>query len=765
MLHEILLSLSGLQSPIWSQARVRPSGEGDQETPFNQYVSPPERVMLDTLARLHDLHVQIRTTTTQLSKHHKSMVCRAVSSSVADVHLGSFLSKIIQVESAILRKDAGYVAAYEIVPLSTIVAEFSPWTRRLEWLWSVVQHLDPSAAQSARKRPPSGASILDLLEDETHTGYSDIEEMAVALLTVAQKSWMRATSLWVLYGKLPAAGNQDFCVKPNPNPSSAMDEFIIDPALAPKLLRRGAIQALLSAGSALSQLRSQATSGAAALQAFEDPSMALLQNHLTVLCSLQYPLNPTLLGSALLAINQSISENALSQILPRSLVMQLLQVILRYMLLGQGEFAVSLIRHADDRLRGRQQTLATARPIRKIGRLDDLAVKEAELNGVLAKTMAEIAALQREDDLEDDTFHLARQFLSLKAAPSEHSMRLIATLLPTPTLLRLAFPAQSPLHIFLSSDDAKIYAHINAYLLSIHRAELHLSALWRLSSHRRCHPSPLGPPRSTSQSGRARLEAGRLKDAQRNSRTRGHWTCASKLLFLVNELQAYLQGEVIQSSWTHFREWLEGKDSHHLSSARSSRPTTASSAGEPPMSEAVGRDKERVPTDPRALADAHRRYLHALNAALFLANDGFIESLKELLDQIDHLVALFSRLQTVWQGLDLQDDEGVVDAFSNYAQDEVEVLAEMDRTRSAVEASLSKIVDKIRDMEKEKETGSGVSSNIDDGMSEMNLDGTETDFVPWQARTVVDRLVMKLDGLFGRQDEDRHELIDGYDDD
>jgi hypothetical protein len=679
--------------------------------------------------------------------------------------LGEFLSKIIQVESAILRKDAGYVAAYEIVPLSTIVAEFAPWTRRLEWLWSVAQHLDPNSTQNARKRPPSGASILDLLEDETHTGYSDVEEMAVALLTVAQKTWMLATSLWVLYGKLPTAGSADFCIKPNPDPTSAMDEFIIDSALAPKMLRPGAVQALLSAGSALSQLRSQATSGAVALQGFNDPSMSLLQNHLAVLGSLQYPLNPTLLGSALLAINQSISENALSQILPRSLVMQLLQVILRYLLLGQGEFAVSLIRHADDRIRGRQQTQTAARPVRKVGRLDDLTVKEAELNGVLGKTMAEIAALQTEDDLEDDISHLAKKVLSLKAAASDQNVRLIATLLPTPTLLHLAFPARSPLHMFLSPEDAKMYAHINAYLLSIHRAELHLSALWRLSSHRRCHPSPLGPPRSSTQSGRARLEAGRLRDARRNARTRGHWSCASKLLFLVNELAAYLQGEVIQSSWAHFREWLEGKDTAHLSSARSSRPTTASSAGQLHMSEMVEHEEKRIPTDPRALADAHRRFLHALNAALFLTNDGFIELLREILDKIDHLVALFSRLQTVWQGLDLQDDEGVVDAFSNYAEDEKGVLAEMDQTRNTVEALLSRIIVNIRDMEKEKGTGTGVNSGIDENMTEMNLNRTGTKFVPWQARTVVDRLVMKLDGLSGRQDEDRHDLVEGYDDD
>ncbi len=132
MLHEILLSLSGLQSPIW-QPTVRPPGAGNREA-FNHYVSPPERAMLETLEHLHHSHVQIIDATARLSRSHASMVCRAVSASVADVHLGAFMNKIIQVESAILQKDAAYVGGYEIVPLSTVVSEFAPWTRRLDWL-------------------------------------------------------------------------------------------------------------------------------------------------------------------------------------------------------------------------------------------------------------------------------------------------------------------------------------------------------------------------------------------------------------------------------------------------------------------------------------------------------------------------------------------------------------------------------------------------------------------------------------------------------
>ena len=708
--------------------------------------------MLETLAHLHNLHVNIRSLTTRLSRSHLSIVCRAVSSSIADVHLGDFLNKILQVESSILQKDAAYVGAYEIVPLSTLVSEFAPWTRRLEWLWSIVQSLDPESTTKSQKISPCAASILDLLEKETHTGYSDIEDMAIALLTVGQKAWMRTASLWVLYGKLPATGATDFCIKPNLEAVSIMDAFILIPGLVPRLLTPTASKALLSAGSALSQLRSQAASNSAVVLGFNDPSMSLLQHHSTVLGSLQYPINPSLLENALSLINDSISEDALSQILPRPMVLQLLQVIWRYMLLGHGEFSVSLIGHADDRVTGRHRGQTAARPVRKIGNVEDLSVKDAELSGILSKTLAELATFQTEDDVGDEALALARKILILRAADDQDRRRPIATLLPTPVHLQINLPTHSPLQLFLSAKDAKMYANTNAYLLSIHRADLHLSGLWKLSSHRRSPPISQG-------AGGARLAASRLRDGQRNARTRGHWSCASKLLFLVNELEAYLQGEVIHSSSLQFREWLEGKEKD----LKSSRPGTSSSTGHSGIRFSSHGAEEKLPTDPRAIAEAHRRYLQAMNAALFLTHDNFIDILTELLNRADHLVALFSRLQTVWQGLDLQDDEGVVDAFSNYAQDEREVLAEMDRTRDAVEAFLVKIVEEIRNIEKERSMSSNVDAGIDEGMSHMKLRSSSRRFIPWEARTV-DRLVMKLDGLVKQPDEDRDELAEGSDD-
>src|SRR5262249_54816092 len=158
----------------------------------------------------------------------------------------------------------------------------------------------------------------------------------------------------------------------------------------------------------------------------------------------------------------------LSQILPRPLVMQLLDIIFRYMLLAHGEFAVSLIAHADERMMNRQQP-QTVVPIRKIGRMSDLAIKEAELSGILNKTMSELAALRSEEDAEGDNFTFAKKLLSLKAVDLPSGQNVVTTLLPTPTLLCLAIPPSSPLHIFLSSQDIDKYASLNAYLLSIHR--------------------------------------------------------------------------------------------------------------------------------------------------------------------------------------------------------------------------------------------------------------------------------------------------------
>jgi hypothetical protein len=754
MLHEILLSLSGLESSIWSQAESTHDTEGLQSS-VGQYVSPPEKAMLKTLSHLQQLHVQIRNATKHASTSHTSMVCRAVSSSVADVHLGKFMSKILEVESAVLKKDSAYVGAYEIVPLSTVVSEFAPWTRRLQWLWSIMQRLVPHP-QVPGQIEISAALMIDLLELESHTGYSDIEDMALSLLEVAQKAWMRAASLWLLYGKLPKIGAGDFCIKANTDASKPFELFTLDTSLVPYFMTDAAMSALLSAGSALSIINDRHISIPSNSTDFSDISMSLPRRNLAYLQALEYPLVRASVETGFVAINNAISEDALAQILPRTTVMQFLKIMNRYMLLGEGEFAVALITHANEHVRRSQNKYGVAQPTRKAGSLDGFGLKAAELSTILTKALAEISALQVDDDLDLELLDAAKSILSLASVESKDIP--LCKLLPMQAIIRIQVPETSPLHIFVNRDDMLIYSKINAYLLSIYRAGLQLSDLWKLTSRRRCHPTPLGPPRSASQAGRTKLELGRLRGERRSAKTRRHWVCANKLLFTINELQAYIQGEVIQSSQALFHKWLDGERLEGFSSRTSSRPGTASTGGTP-----VTGQPQRS-SDPRTMAEAHRKYLHHLSATMFMTDEEFLTILRHMFDQLDHFVALFARLQTVLEGLDLEEDEGVMDAFSNYEKHDEEVMNELNRTTDALDKTLSNVVERIRHIEQEKRTGLATVQNLGENFSGTRIhDEGTTLFVPWQARTV-DRLLMKLDTLTGQSKEHDDQPADDFDD-
>src|SRR6202043_2568914 len=114
-----------------------------------------------------DLHCKLLAHSSEILSTHSSMICRAVATSIKSTHLARFQQRIIDVESGILRKDAGSVGAYNIVPLTAIVGQFSDWTRRMEWFWEITQCMMRDGC--------TGAKLIDRLCDSVQTGYSDIE--------------------------------------------------------------------------------------------------------------------------------------------------------------------------------------------------------------------------------------------------------------------------------------------------------------------------------------------------------------------------------------------------------------------------------------------------------------------------------------------------------------------------------------------------------------------------------------------------------------
>jgi len=119
---------------------------------------------------------------------------------------------VLEVEDGILRKDSLSVGAYNIVPLTAIVQEFSGWTRRMEWFLEIVEFMIRGNGGAERSKC-SGAMIIDKLCDSIQTGYADIEESALTLVKVAETAWLKQVSAWILYGRLPSFGKEDFFVQ------------------------------------------------------------------------------------------------------------------------------------------------------------------------------------------------------------------------------------------------------------------------------------------------------------------------------------------------------------------------------------------------------------------------------------------------------------------------------------------------------------------------------------------------------------------------
>jgi hypothetical protein len=777
MLHEILLSLSGQQSSLFS-FQTEEDVVSEESFPL---LSPPEKALLSSLARLSRLHAKLRAHTAQICSTHPSVISRAVSTTIRSHSLGAFQKKILEVEKAILAEDSGYVGGYGIVPLATVVGEFSPWTRRLEWLWEIVRFIQP-VSKKDNSQSCSGAALIDHLRGESQTGYVDIEEMALLLIGAAETAWMRQLSTWLLYGNIPILGKGDFFIQDASTSeregSGLVTQFVIHANLLPQFVSTHTAASVLFIGKTLNLIRAKrGPSNGRATEALLTSPVTLHGEHITHLAELKSPISASKLSTAVNSIRLSLSQSTFSKLLPLPKILEVLSVLHDFLLLRRGEFATALVSHANSRLQERQRKPdATPRNIAQ-NSVDGLAIKEGDLVTALTNTWVELYSLQNEEDSADDELDLARELvrLSIKAKERDRNPRLMSEgagaelvaetsnvpfddlLFPTPTCLSVQ--VLPPLDLFLSASDISIYSKIHSYLLSIRRAQIRLGNMWKHTPLRRSYPSPWGPPRSNSRVGQSRLRMGRERENARLAQMRAIWATNSASLFVLSEIGTFFQGEVINESWQHFREWIEAGvfDTRSMPGSRpGSRPGTASSLKahnpvQPVAADAESEVSNSEPVtprrhDPEALTAAHRRYLYSLVQSLFLTNTPFTQALRGLLICIDHFIALVIRLESIQRNMDLETDEGVVDALVDYASEEREVWDALRVARGDVERSIQEVVARLREID---------DSRADEGRMTFELASSthrtwsvaqtnDCSYVPRKAAGV-DRLLMKLD--------------------
>lgn len=741
MLHEVLLALSGHPSPLFDKDATA----ADLSHDGVPLLSPSEKDLLESIGRLSQLHRRLRTRLDEIAASHRSTICRAAANSVRHTHLARFQTKILDVENRILSKDASIVGAYDIVPLASVVGEFDEWHRVMNWYWSLTCYMSPQRNASPSEEC-SGAGLIDKLRAESQTGFPDIEASATELITIAETAWLRQVSSWVLYGKLPAHGADDFFVKAERSTEGQPDDVTKDSTLLPKIVSPATASSILFIGKSIHQVRHYEQH--AQLQMKSQPSKAqhsqLANVHLKHLSLLSFPIVPAQLARAVSAIRLSLSQNVLQHLLPLEDIVVLLTCLRRYFLLEDGEFTLALVQEAEARLNARYQNMGRLLQQDPIKALQGLSIKDAELNKALSQTWKALA--MRDDSEENPAFEFARTHVSL-SAPRKNQTRPSSSdsiTAATPKIARIAFndmlfpsaayltmDANAPLELFISPREVETYSAINAYLISVRRAHLRLADLWKRTPARREHPAPPGPQYNATEAGRAAQAPARVRARKRAVAARKIWATCSAAMCLLSETSAYLEGEIIKCSWDQFDAWL------HEPNPSAEDSSTASAETNTP--------EKPTHRDPETLAAGHRAFLAALTYALFLTDVPYTKELRSLLGNVDQLIALFVRLLEIQAKIDLEQEAGL--ATDHVEDDERKIALEIDRARKRVDSDLRSVIGRLRQLDQER---IGAVRYLD-------LAGVETGgFEPWKGGGV-DRLLMKLE--FGRVKEDGYDIV------
>jgi hypothetical protein len=498
-----------------------------------------------------------------------------------------------------------------------------------------------------------------------------------------------------------------------------------------------------------------------------------LSSQLQELSTLTSPLSSSALSRAITSIRLTLSRTILQKLLPLEKVAEMLQLLRQFMLLGRGEFAMALTQQADEKIRSRWRRADNLAYEKRDG-LGTTVVKEGEVAAVMARTWAVLGSLQGQHSEEDEGLELARDLVQLTLAKSTGASAdapsdLATTpfrnlLLSVPVDMKVQIPP--PLDLFLSKKDAQTYTSINAYLLSIRRAHLRLTDLWKAQRLRRHHPAPPRPPVSKSRMGMAQTKTLRERWSARSSTMRGAWTTCSAAIFFLAETEAYLQVEIVEGLWSDFRLWLTGtsEGSHTRTNSRQrmtknlrfpddSEPSLESTQAQSRPSSRLSMSSSRVRTsprvanrDPQTLSIAHRLFLRVLVRRILLTQPTFTEPLYNLLIHTDHLVAHIHRLDDIWTAMDLETDEGVVDAFSNFEAEEADVKAKLRTVQASVKTGVEEVIMVLRDL--------SINSSFLAEMEDDGLEGSTDEQIlaeepegRYRPKRIggIDRLLMKLD--------------------
>lgn len=725
---EVLLALAGYESPLF---------DASHREHFSS-ITPPEAAALESLGRLASIHRALQERVKQILREAPSLICRAIAERIDSFHLPQFLDAIIAFERDVLLRDSSVVGAYEIVSLSLLVNTFSPWTRKITFLWSIASTILPSKgeAETQPERPAvfKAAEILDKLRSDVFTGYEDIEKAAKDLIGIAEGAWLKQLSTWILIGETPEITHCDFFIRPKRKDQQGLSRHTIVSKALPEFLSQATAKSILFLGITFRRLgesdsiEQERNSRENVRSRAKDFTVHTAR--LEPLKNVSSPIDVQVFDVAISQIRARLGRELAEGVLPTSSILSTLRLSRQFLLGGRTDFVERLINEADIYLQTRNKTSSRQKNATGSALLTGFMIEGPEIGQVLNKTWAAIAP-SLNSQTQDQELEWAREHLKLMLAPEadetsdlkhgnsdadDEASDAIASLevpdsplkdllLSTSTIISLMLPPS--LNLFFSPQDKMAYTTLNSLIVATSRGREHLLGLWRQTKLRRNHVPLVNHTVRGSERSMAPIQKARKKNEAREAALRNVWASAEAVVRLLTEFSNFISVDVIEDSWSTFYSWAAG--------------------GEVPDSNNIHQDLEE-------LAKAHRNYLVHLLHATMLDEKECMTKLRHLLVTCDQLVALLLRLQAVQGKLDLQS-EGVEMGEANLEREEADIRDQLEQSSTMLNSALNDLTATFREINERRSTSDGDSEQT------VNSKG----FQPRSGRAGIDRLLLRID--------------------
>ncbi|CAG8624696.1 2839_t:CDS:1 [Acaulospora morrowiae] len=630
MLHELLLALAGLPgdlfTPFPSQTEHTSTFKIPSDFPF---LHEAEKSSLEQLVVLGNYYRAIvnfldfqrgRKANYADSKHVTSTptgsflqaLCNALNEVLKDFH-----KTVIECETRVLNKEDDMGG---VVPISQIVSAFRVY-------YIIFPHLHQLTTEINREPEKYfGCRLLNLIVDKCNTGVPELRAIMLRLLHACHAVMYKHITSWMVYGHLQDPFGEffvkDVTLRDHDtqveefNQSRWHKRFVLDESFVPNHIAPDIAKSILFVGKAIATVRN------AAKPHEKNYCLPRSLNSLHLQHLLELSSRPIFrqieLENTVDIIRNNVAQWLWQVVLTGDKIIECLEAFRNYFLLGQGDFAISLV--------DQFEKLAASKHISS----KVLKIKEQELNSLLVR--ASVGTLA-ESDLTFEKFRFKILNKDDEMPPITKTNIFDNYMLDIP--LRLEYDIGWPLDLFVTSEDLNKYGDIFSFLISLRRTQIRLQRAWaHLAMTRKSTSDVIGN-----------------KSNDMNSQRLMPWRVRASMMFFLDCLWGHMQMDIIEANFQKLVCRINASSAHHqrLRTNTTTEPDTPTASTH---KKTTYQEKDSHLTEKETLRDfediriGHSSYLGDILRGCLLESPICSDAIKKSLNICDQVCGLLER----WDG-------------------------------------------------------------------------------------------------------------------